>query len=1503
MEIEGILDENMKKIGVSLGIVVIIFIGLSIILTSPFKVTGQAIAGNEYEIIVLQNGLDGYEGTEDTMLHVWAQENNYGASKSLTLYTSGNLAPLMKFDFSSVPQNAHIKNATLMLYLYKSAGTYGQFDINELIPRWDEGNVDGGSIDSPEKHGSTYLKSLDYYDDNLDILWSRAGARQPGEDYVGLGDPSNEEKIGTFPAGGFPGGTGWISADITDYVKGIVNNGKTNNGFIIHNLLGNGGYPDFYSSEADTQDLRPKLVIELDTGTPLADAEDIFTISWRPGQVITLDASASYDSAEVGDSQQNLIYDWHFTKIAYGSELSDSDISPNGISGALGADTPSFIPDKAGNYELELTVTNSQGHSNVDIIKVQALNIPEEHPRIWLTTEKLARLQEHKSQNTILWQNFISSLNSQQTSPLWGGLGYQIIGDESYCRSAIDVQIEALSSYATRDCTDFNVQCSSQLEAVSLVYDWCNDVLTEEEKDLMLDSINSMAQRTGKAISGFHNYAQANMLSVAYAGIATAYEGANSSNWLDNALNYRYERKLLPLLELAGPGGGWPEGTNYASFSKQSAMEFAEALYTGAGVDIYASNPYYHDELGWELTMDYPIDATSGSAKFRDYPSIGDGERQRAVFSDYYRIVRKIVSDHYDDNLAKQLRYYLTQNEDTRLNKPIYNYLVLPEELIFTDPNAEVQEPNYLVHYANGTGQIFIKSDKTENATYVSFQAGDHFKYHQHLDQGGFTIFKYADLATESGNYQGAGRQPQEIHYNMKTVAHNSLLIYDPVEVQRLRAGEYSQNDGGQRAFDGGVDVVDIEYWNTYEYDTADITKYQDTNNFVYAFANLTNAYTNPNNKAGTLAKNGNSQKVELVEREFVYLKPKTPNGDDAVIIFDRVKSTNKDFKKSNLVHFYLTPSVSGTETKIEDNIIEYDGDLTIAENGNGKLFVKSLLPLDKKITKIGSYAIVNLTRDYVAEDGIMYLDSTEGFPDSGYIFFHGNYVPYPKYEAQEYLRYSGKTDEYLTNVETLNYYNKNPSNHSAGWESAYITSGFYVYGEVYNYFGEKQGVQGVNYLPWDVLETDPTYGTPRIEISPLYNETYDNFLNVLYPTYKDTESMPETQLITSTTGENMQGTLFDNRLVMFAKNPETILQTQYTLPDTGPHENYIFDLQPNSFYEVDVSGEGSQRLTTSNEGALTFTTQRSTVTITLEGQATCSDGTVYNSCSFTQPYYCENGDLIENCEQCNCASGSCQEDGSCLVECEIDDDCDDDKTNTRDSCIDGVCKNLIITPYCGDGSCNDDETCSTCPEDCGACQSAPITPTPASGGGGGGGGPTTGTTYVISNTQLETGFTKPLEKQERFKFSVQEGDTQEEHYLTIENIEINKADIKITSDTITTTILEGQTRKFDITQDDYYDILIKLNSISGTLTKQADITIKKIHELSTEESEALEKEYEKAAQEQYEEARTIREKTLNWIAIFIGAGIVIILVILIYLMLKRRKIQKAIRDIKEGRI
>ena len=47
---------------------------------------------------------------------------------------------------------------------------------------------------------------------------------------------------------------------------------------------------------------------------------------------------------------------------------------------------------------------------------------------------------------------------------------------------------------------------------------------------------------------------------------------------------------------------------------------------------------------------------------------------------------------------------------------------------------------------------------------------------------------------------------------------------------------------------------------------------------------------------------------------------------------------------------------------------------------------------------------------------------------------------------------------------------------------------------------------------------------------------------------------------------------------------------------------------------------------------------------------------------------------------------------------------------------------------YCGDGTCNGNETCSTCPQDCGSC---------GGGGGGGGGGVITKPTIIITNENV----------------------------------------------------------------------------------------------------------------------------------------------------------------------
>ncbi len=75
--------------------------------------------------------------------------------------------------------------------------------------------------------------------------------------------------------------------------------------------------------------------------------------------------------------------------------------------------------------------------------------------------------------------------------------------------------------------------------------------------------------------------------------------------------------------------------------------------------------------------------------------------------------------------------------------------------------------------------------------------------------------------------------------------------------------------------------------------------------------------------------------------------------------------------------------------------------------------------------------------------------------------------------------------------------------------------------------------------------------------------------------------------------------------------------------------------------------------------------------------------------------------------------------------------------------------------PFCGDGSCNGGETCSSCPADCGSCSSG----SSSGGGGGGGGGGRTGDTYILVLTEDNPTKSLKLKTGDTVKYSYRDED------------------------------------------------------------------------------------------------------------------------------------------------
>jgi len=133
------------------------------------------------------------------------------------------------------------------------------------------------------------------------------------------------------------------------------------------------------------------------------------------------------------------------------------------------------------------------------------------------------------------------------------------------------------------------------------------------------------------------------------------------------------------------------------------------------------------------------------------------------------------------------------------------------------------------------------------------------------------------------------------------------------------------------------------------------------------------------------------------------------------------------------------------------------------------------------------------------------------------------------------------------------------------------------------------------------------------------------------------------------------------------------------------------------------------------------------------------------------------------------------------------------------------------------------------------------------SGGGGGGSssGGTTGEDWDVTHTasaqQFDEGFTKVLGAKHRVSLVV-EG---ENHHVGVKSLTDSSATIEVSSIPQEATLLVGDERKFDVTGNGFYDVLVKLGEISyGT----ASITMTSISEEVTTDTIEDEDEKESAA-------------------------------------------------------
>lgn len=156
--------------------------------------------------------------------------------------------------------------------------------------------------------------------------------------------------------------------------------------------------------------------------------------------------------------------------------------------------------------------------------------------------------------------------------------------------------------------------------------------------------------------------------------------------------------------------------------------------------------------------------------------------------------------------------------------------------------------------------------------------------------------------------------------------------------------------------------------------------------------------------------------------------------------------------------------------------------------------------------------------------------------------------------------------------------------------------------------------------------------------------------------------------------------------------------------------------------------------------------------------------------------------------------------------------------------------------------------------------------------GGGGSGNPFWRATYGINDEQFKQGYTKELIVKSRIRVRIRNT----YHYMGVLELTNTTAKINVSSNPQQATFLIGDLRRFDVTENDYYDIAVVLNGIAND---KANITILSISEKVTEETINQEKKKEEATTGEEETKEPEETKNLNWLWILMALIIVVIFV------------------------
>lgn len=562
--------------------------------------------------------------------------------------------------------------------------------------------------------------------------------------------------------------------------------------------------------------------------------------------------------------------------------------------------------------------------------KVEGVNVPippQTHPRLYVRSSDLPVLKERmktpQAQQTLSLMKelgkdrtpdeeaavtnrgfrYYYEMRGVTTRVQLQALDYLLDGDKRLARRAITAMLDTLqrASFGTR--SDMSRASGTMLITGAMVYDWCYDQMKSSEKQAYIKEFVRLAKsmecgyppRNNQPIAG-HPSEWMIMRDMLSAGIAIYDEYPDMYNHVITMLY----RDYIPARNYFYGGQNYHQGTNYVH------VRFACDLFPlwilekmGAGSIYDSSARFVLYDIIYRRRPDGVL-LPSGDDYPQNRPALLTMPTPMMLASSYYK----------DEYLAYEFERNPHLNKSG--NESMNHCLIY--DLLWRDYNLKGKAPDDLpLTRYSGTpyGWMIARTGWDANSVIAEMKINEQFVgNHQHMDGGSFQIYHKGPLAIDAGAYSGSSggyNSPNNKNYFKRTIAHNSLLVYDPdekFECWNYGGGgktRFAANDGGQRMCGEGWKTCNsLDSLLSEEYTVGKVFAHgfgpdAQTPDYSYLKGDITQAYT---------------RKVKEAKRSFVFLNLQSEQVPAALIVYDKVVVSNPGYRKYWLLHSIEEPTL-----------------------------------------------------------------------------------------------------------------------------------------------------------------------------------------------------------------------------------------------------------------------------------------------------------------------------------------------------------------------------------------------------------------------------------------------------------------------------------------------------------------------------------------------------------------------------------------------------------------